>query len=203
MWLISCVNHLLMWATSDMDLMWLLKLCVPVFILCTYSSVRGEQGLLEELCCLCRSTMLQPQIARHANSIHCPSSHIAEAAFKCANRWYSLAGNINECLGSSAGAAQPLILTAWLCRNETALCNSHGSESFWGCLCVLTLPDSFTLQFFYKLNNQDKATSPFLQGISFLLRSFHSASCTSSLFAGTKDVIPLRFSKDPHMTGSW
>jgi len=50
---------------------------------------------------------------------------------------------------------------------------------------------------FCKLNNQDKATFPFLQVISFLPRSFCSASRMPCLFAGTKDAIPLRCSCVP------
>lgn len=81
-----------------------------------------------------------------------------------------------------------------------ALCNSLMALKAFETGCVSSRLSHSS--FFNKLNSQDKAAFPFLQGISFLLRSFRCASRTPRLFAGTKDVIPLRCSQDPPATGS-
>lgn len=67
---------------------------------------------------------------------------------------------------------------------------------------VSSLYQNLLLFVFRKLNNQDKDTFPFLQGIAFLLWSFHAASLRLCFFAGMKDVIELRCSQDPSVTGS-
>jgi len=110
------------------------------------------------------SDQSQHQIFKDADLIHCPSSHTAEAAFKHADRCWSLAGNVNACVGLSAGAAQPLTFTVCLQEWDRSVQQSYGSESFWDSLCVLPLPDSPTLHFF----------------ASWIIRTkLHSLSCRS------------------------
>lgn len=148
-----------------------------------------------------QSDQSQPQISRGADLILSSSSHAAEAAFKHANRCCSLAGSIDACLGLSAEAAQPRTFPVCLWRNETSLCNSLMALKAFETVRVSSLYQTFLLFVFCKLNNQGKDTFPFVQGIAFLLRSFHTASLRPCLFAGAKDVIPLRCSQDPSMTG--
>lgn len=135
------------------------------------------------MCAGAQIDQFPPQIFRDDDLSCCPSSHTAKAAFRHMNRCCSLAENTNIFLGLSAGAARPLTLTACLCWNETALSNSLMVLKAFKTACVSSSYQSFLLFIFYKLNNQDKATFPYFLScsISFLLRSFHSASRT--LFA--------------------
>lgn len=208
MCLIFHLGYDLKWATSDTDLMWLSKLSVPVFVLHTCLSVREERGLLGRLCSLCRSLctgvfavyaqsdQCQAWISREDGLIHCPSFH--KAVFKHVKRCCSLAENINAYLDLSSGAVQHPTLTACLSRNETALCNSLMALKAFKTVCGSSLYQNLLFFIFHELNNQDKATFPFLQCISLLLRPFCRA-----LFAGMKDVILLRYSQDLCVTGSW